>query len=92
MLECFFFMKRPDIIAKTEEIKKALFDTDTDSESESEEENNSVEDEEFKESECTCALCGCINKIYERWSDWTPENPMEKILKERIDIFGVSRD
>ena len=93
MLECFFFTKRPDILTKMDEIKKAIFETDSESESESEsDEENANEEEKFKVSECSCALCSCINKIYERWENWNPDTPMEKILKEHIATFGTSNE
>ena len=95
MLECFFFMKRPDVLQKTEEIKEQLFNT---AEEEEEEEPDSDPDEVseldeedmqvFKSSECTCALCNCVNNIYTRWSNWTPQGPMEEILKDVVDKFG----
>ena len=89
MLECFFFTKRPDVIQKTEEIKTQLFDTieDSDSDTDEETEQDEIAIEAFKESECTCALCQCINNIYDRWSNWTPEGKLHEILKGVIDNF-----
>ena len=89
MLECFFFTKRPDVMQKTEEIKTELFDTidDSDSDSEGETEQDEETMEVFKESECTCALCQCINNIYVRWETWVPEGKLQEILKGVIDNF-----
>ena len=43
------------------------------------------EDEDnFTESTCECAICNCINNIYERWENWEPETPIQVILKNRI--------
>ena len=97
MLETFFFMKRPDVMEKANEIKNELFNSfEEDAEdSEDEEDVEGAEGEEneeivevFAESECSCALCSCINKIYERWAAWTPQTPMEKILKKSVENFG----
>ena len=52
--------------------------------------NSCEEIQEFKESECKCALCSCINKIYERWSKWEPNGKMEEILKKAVEEFGTS--
>ena len=46
--------------------------------------------EVFKESECSCALCKCINDIYNRWEHWTPEGKLQEILKGVIDNFEYS--
>jgi len=92
MLECFFFMKRPDVLQKTEEIKEQLFNTAEEEEPDSDPDEASELDEGdmqvFKSSECTCALCNCVNNIYTRWSNWTPQGPMEEILKDVVDKFG----
>ena len=99
MLEAFFFMKRPDLVEKIEEIKEKLFqgeDDEDDGESEDDESENDsiiVDDddvEDFKDSECSCALCSCLNKIYERWDAWDPATPFEKVLKDNIGVFGVT--
>ena len=89
MLECFFFTKRPDVIQKTEEIKAELFGTldESDYDSEDDREQEEEEMEVFKESECSCALCKCINDIYNRWEHWTPEGKLQEILKGIIDNF-----
>ena len=89
MLETFFFTKRPDIVEKADEIKKALFEGGDEEEEEEEEED---EMEVFKESECSCALCKCINGIYERWDKWTPEGPMENILKKAVENFDLPNE
>jgi len=103
MLEAFFFMKRPDLVEKMAEIKEKLFQDEDDDDDEEdngesgddESENDSIivdddEVEDFKDSECSCALCSCLNKIYERWSAWEPATPFEKVLKDNIGVFGTS--
>ena len=90
MLETFFFMKRPDVVEKADEIKKELFGGAEEEEEEEEEEEGEME--VFKESECSCALCKCINGIYERWDKWTPVGVMENILKKAVESFGLSNE
>ena len=94
MLEAFFFMKRPDLVEKMKEIKEKLFQEENEeSEEESDEDSIIVDDDEiedFKDSECSCALCACLNKIYERWNAWEPQSPFEKVLKDNIGVFGAT--
>jgi len=95
MLEAFFFMKRPDLVEKMKEIKEKLFEEDEESDEESDEDSIIVDDDEiedFKDSECSCALCACLNKIYERWDAWDPQSPFEKTLKDNIGVFGVKSE
>jgi len=97
MLEVFMFMKRPGILEETEEIRRQIFYGDSDNEEEGEDAsgdeeeggNEADEEVEFKESECPCALCKCINNIYERWNPWTPTNTWQTILRKHIDGMGV---
>ena len=86
MLEVFFFQKRTDLEEKINKIKEELYDGDSDSDEDEEiPENTIVDNNEFIASECKCALCTCINNIYTRWENWTPETPMHIILKEKLD-------
>ena len=88
MLEVFFFQKRDNLEEKINKVKEELFVELYDSEDEEEEtidENMIVNNNEFFESECECPLCNCINNIYTRWANWTPETPMHQILKNKID-------
>ena len=41
--------------------------------------------EEFTESKCECPMCNCFNFIYDRWDDFIPQLPMEKILAKHIE-------
>ena len=88
MLEVFMFMKRPGIMEETAAIRHELFVLpaeddimEGDYDFDIAEENECV----FCESKCECALCKCVNKIYERWENWQPSNPWEVILKTHVD-------
>lgn len=88
MLEVFFFQKRTNLEEKINEIRKQLYDEDSEYEEDEDEdniENNNVDNNEFIKSECKCALCNCINDIYKRWENWTPETQMHIILKKKLD-------
>ena len=41
--------------------------------------------DEFKKSNCSCALCKCMNNVYERWEKWEPTSMYEELLKTHID-------
>ena len=36
---------------------------------------------EFSKNTCECPLCTCINNIYARWENFTPENNLKFYLK-----------
>ena len=80
MLEMFLFKKRSNLMEKAEEIKKMLEEDD-----EEEEPVSMAEEDEFSENSCDCAICKCINDIYIRWEDWTPEGLFETVIKKHID-------
>ncbi len=87
MLEIFLFTNR-DVNQDIIDFKNKLFETiDAEEGDDKEEENN--DDKQgivaFYESECDCAMCKCLNTIYTRWEGFLPNNPIENILKERID-------
>ena len=87
MLETFFFMKRPDVLEKAEEIKEMLYGEEEDDE---EEEIVTVEKEEaFSENNCSCALCKCMNSIYDRWEGWTPSSLFETVIKKHISWISL---
>ena len=46
------------------------------------------EEEEFKASECSCAICSCMNGIYGRWEKWSPSTPMEEIFQKHINAIA----
>ena len=94
MLEVFFFMKRPNLLEKTKEIKEKIymsFDSDEEEENNGNIIVNDGEIEDFKESACDCALCKAINTIYARWEKWEPTNSFEDILKKNLDTFGENQ-
>ena len=62
---------------------------DEDEEGEEKKDENEIIFEEdiessFKLSSCECALCKSLNNINEKWNNWTPETPMQKILQKHI--------
>ena len=87
MLEMFLFAKRPGIIEQAESIKAELSQTDED-EVEGAVDIDEGEEEEFKVSECSCAICSCMNGIYGRWEKWTPSTPMEEIFQKHINAIA----
>lgn len=97
MLEVFLFNNRPDLLDRMEEIKSIIYGEDSegeDSENEDENKEESDEDEEpsqnFTPNSCDCAICKCMNTIYNRWEKWTPSTPFETIVKEYIDKIPTS--
>ena len=86
MLETFFIKQRPNMLEQCEKMKetlKKIQDEEDDSDDEIEIYGN--EDEEFKESECSCPMCGCMNTIYTRWSGFTPETAIERAMAKHIE-------
>ena len=84
MMEVFVFTKRLEILDKVKQMRENLFKNEEES---SDEENEFVceETQEFKESDCKCALCNCLNTIKNKWIAWEPQNDFEKIFKSNID-------
>ncbi len=85
MLEVFVYTKRPDTLAQVETIRKELFSQEE--EEESEDEGERFPEQPFTESECECALCHCLNTVYERWAMWEPQTQIEILLKKHIDAI-----
>ena len=85
MMEVFVYTKRPDTLERIGKIKKELFSQEE--EEESEDEYDYGTDHPFKESECDCALCHCLNTIHERWAKWEPQTQIEILLKKHIDTI-----
>mgnify|MGYP001255622473 CR=1 FL=1 len=92
MLEIFLFRKRDNIMKHILEIKNELL--------KHEEENNEEDDIEdivipeneldpFKESECDCGMCQCLNKIYIRWEKFEPQTNIEKLIKNHINEMNL---
>ena len=86
MLEVFFMKQRPNMIEQCEQMKETIKKIqDEDDDSDEEIEIYGDEDEVFKESECTCPMCGCMNTIYTRWDTFTPETAIEKAMAKHIE-------
>lgn len=83
MLEMFLFKNRSNLLEKSEAIKKMLFEDEDDDDEE--EFINMTKEEEFSQNECSCALCKCVNGIYDRWNGWTPQSLFETVIKKHID-------
>jgi len=83
MLEMFMFTKRDNLKEKIEEIKNEIYGDDNDEEIIANEPDR--KEDEFKESNCKCALCLCMNNIYTRWDKWSPETPIQEILQRHIE-------
>ena len=96
MMEVFFFQKRNNLEEKINKIKQELYDADSDSDYDTDDEDDEDDEDnltqenlssnnEFIESTCECPLCKCVNSVYQRWENWTPETALHQILKEKLD-------
>ena len=86
MLEVFFMKQRPNMIEQCEQMKETIKKIqDEEDDSDDEMEIYGDEDEVFKESECTCPMCGCMNTIYTRWDTFTPETAIERAMAKHIE-------
>ena len=86
MLETFFIKQRPNMLEQCEEMKKTI-NRILEEENESDEDEEDFitdEEEEFKESECQCPMCNCMNTIYTRWEGFTPESTIERAMFTHI--------
>ena len=88
MLEIFFIKQRPNMLEQCEEMKKTinkiLEEEDDDDDLDQLSNIYADEEEEFKESECPCAMCKCMNNIYTRWEGFTPESNIERAMFKHI--------
>ena len=86
MLETFFIKQRPNMLEQCEEMKKTINKIleEEDYESDEEEDYITDDDEPFRESECKCAMCNCMNTIYTRWEGFTPQTSIEKAMFTHI--------
>ena len=90
MLETFFIKQRPNMLEQCEEMKKIIKkiqeEEDSDEDNDLDQLSNIYADEEedFKESECECPMCKCMNTIYTRWEGFTPETGIEKAMHKHI--------
>ena len=87
MMEVFVYTKRPDTLERIGKIKNELFSQEEEEESEDEEEDDYGPEQPFKESECDCALCQCLNTIHNKWAKWEPQTQIEILLKKHIDTI-----
>ena len=86
MLETFFIKQRPNMLEQCEEMKKTINKIleEEDYESDEEEDYITDDDEPFRESECKCAMCNCMNTIYTRWEGFIPQTSIEKAMFNHI--------
>ena len=88
MLEIFFIKQRPNMLEQCEEMKKTinkiLEEDDNDDDLDQLSNIYADEEEEFKESECECPMCNCMNTIYTRWEGFTPETSIERAMYKHI--------
>ena len=68
-------------------IKNELFSQEEEEEEKESEEEDYGPEQPFKESECDCALCQCLNTIHNKWAKWEPQTPIEILLKKHIDTI-----
>ena len=95
MLEMFLFKNRPNALENAEEMRTLLFenninnyDTDETNDTDNIKLIDTISEEnQFSENICSCAICKCINNIYDRWNKWEPCTVFEIILKQNIDIM-----
>ena len=85
MLEMFFFKKRDNVLENALKIKEELFNEACEEDECEEDEACKADLEEFKLSSCSCALCKCMNNVYDRWNKWVPETRYDMILQEHIE-------
>ena len=90
MLETFFIKQRPNMLEQCEDMKKIIKliqeEDDSDDDAGLDQLSNiyADEEEEFKESECECPMCNCMNTIYTRWEGFTPESSIERAMFKHI--------
>lgn len=84
MLETFFIKKRTNMLEQCEEMKKIIIKSLEEDEEFIDDLEDDGEEEEFSQSSCNCALCNCVNSIYTRWENYTPETTIEKAMWTHI--------
>lgn len=85
MLETFFIKKRTNMLEQCEEMKNIIIKSlEEDEEFIDDLEDDDDEEEDFSQSSCKCALCNCVNSIYTRWENYTPETTIEKAMWTHI--------
>jgi hypothetical protein len=92
MLEIFLFRKRDNIMKHILEIKNEILKEEEDDDEEYDIEDIVIPENEldsFKESECDCGICQCLNKIYIRWDKFEPHTNIEKLMKNHINEMNL---
>ena len=90
MLETFFIKQRPNMLEQCEDMKKIIKRIQEEDDSDDviifgdDDDFITDEEEEFKESECQCPMCNCMNTIYTRWEGFTPESSIERAMFTHI--------
>ena len=84
MLETFFIKKRTNMLEQCEEMKKIIIKNLEEDEEIIDDLEDNYEEEDFSKSSCNCALCNCVNSIYTRWENYTPETTIEKAMWTHI--------
>ena len=85
MLEMFLFNKRENVLEEVKKIKEELKHFEEDEEQDTVDFCPENEVQNFKESLCQCAMCKCLNTIYDRWNKWTPQTKIECIIHKHIE-------
>ncbi len=84
------FWNSPNIISKIKEMQDFLesdpIDYMEDIDDDTESDDDMDEDEEWTKSLCLCSVCNALNSIENKWNWWSPENSLEKSIKNAIDI------
>ena len=89
MLEMFLYNKRINKIEEINKIKDEIKELENDSDTEDDYiEEDYTEDDTFEENNCNCAICKCINTIYNRWNNFQPTSRSESIMKKHIDSMS----
>jgi hypothetical protein len=89
MLEMFLYNKRINKIEEINKIKDEIKELENDSDTEDDYiEEDYTEDDTFEENNCNCAICKCINTIYNRWNNFQPTSRLESIMKKHIDSMS----
>lgn len=87
MLETFFIKQRPNMLEQCEEMKKIIKQIQEEDDEDDViifGDDDNTDEEEFKESECECPMCNCMNTIYTRWEGFTPESSIERAMFTHI--------
>lgn len=79
------FFHRESLEQDVQETEMLIRDYSTDEEESSEEEEPEPQTQPFTKSTCTCTLCSDVNRIWDTWDAWNPEDEAEKFVKNAVD-------